>query len=511
MLQKSNTYKSTQSVALDPGTADAKFGDSVCAQRNNQYVVIGQASQNKIHVYTPQPIDLKPFMVIQSKVVDVGEFGKSVATGQFLKLDKTNKYDDWPNRYEWVVVGAPGTNSQTGMVTFFYKDPKSGSLTSQCLHQPGDLSTNDRFGEKVKMSANGKWCLVTAPGKKKVYVYALNEKGEINTQSLQGDGSTTAFVLNSEFDSAGSVEQVYVRQAGTDLIAERDYSWDHATRTITFTSAPGNNVDLVVRTMDSWRYVDSITGTTDGFGSAVAIDSQGRLIAISSPNESVVGEDSTTRMGAVNLYYRHYQNFTADGTTREFELDSGGAIKHTTPVFVNSTKRNSIENSTVFYTKDDTDPKITFTDKVAKNSTVTIFSNQFRHLQTIAPKFPQAEGNFGSTAIELDENGETLFVGVPEVDGVVDQSGIVEIHRRKDDKTYGRWIHELDPSNYSANETLYINGYKVTTSGTTASSLVTDINNASIPFVDAVENNSKVKLDLRTNNPLYCRFYRNTV
>ena len=503
VLQKSNTYKSTQSVALDPGTADAKFGDSVCAQRNNQYVVIGQASQNKIHVYTPQPIDLKPFMVIQSKVVDVGEFGKSVATGQFLKLDKTNKYDDWPNRYEWVVVGAPGTNSQTGMVTFFYKDPKSGSLTSQCLHQPGDLSTSDRFGEKVKMSANGKWCLVTAPGKKKVYVYALNEKGEINTQSLQGDGSTTAFVLNSEFDSAGSVEQVYVRQAGTDLIAERDYSWDHATRTITFTSAPGNNVDLVVRTMDSWRYVDSITGTTDGFGSAVAIDSQGRLIAISSPNESVVGEDSTTRMGAVNLYYRHYQNFTADGTTKEFELDSGGAIKHTTPVFVNSTKRSSIENSTVFFTKDDTDPKITFTDKVAKNSTVTIFSNQFRHLQTIAPKFPQAEGNFGSTAIELDENGETLFVGVPEVDGVVDQSGIVEIHRRKDDKTYGRWIHELDPSNYSASETLYINGYKVTTSGTTASSLVTDINNASIPFVDAVENNSKVQVRSRTNKPCF--------
>ena len=44
------------------------------------------------------------------------------------------------------------------------------------------------------MSANGKWCLVTAPGKKKVYVYAPNERGEIHTQSLQGDGSTTAFV-----------------------------------------------------------------------------------------------------------------------------------------------------------------------------------------------------------------------------------------------------------------------------------------------------------------------------
>ena len=49
------------------------------------------------------------------------------------------------------------------------------------------------------------------------------------------------------------------------------------------------------------------------------------------PNESVVGEDSTTRMGAVNLYYRHYQNFIADGTTKEFELDVSGRIRHPHP------------------------------------------------------------------------------------------------------------------------------------------------------------------------------------
>ena len=105
VLQKQNSYTSTQSIALDPGTADAKFGDSVCAQRNNQYVVIGQASQNKIHVYTPQPVDLKPFMVIQSKVTDVAEFGKSVATGQFAPREVIGKYDDWYD-LEWVAVGA---------------------------------------------------------------------------------------------------------------------------------------------------------------------------------------------------------------------------------------------------------------------------------------------------------------------------------------------------------------------------------------------------------------------
>ena len=504
VLEKVNSYKSTQSIALDPGTADTTFGDSVCAQRNNQYVVIGQASTNKIHVYTPQPLDLKPFMVIQSKVTDVAEFGKSVTTGQFNPRKVMGKYEDWYAPFEWVAVGAPGTNSQKGLVTFFYKDPKSGSLTSQVLHQPGELSTGDRFGEKVKMSANGKWCLVTAPGKKKVYIYAI-QNYDSYTQNLRGDGSTTAFVLQSDFENAGSSEQIYVRQGGTDLVASRDYTWDNATQTITFTTAPGNNVDLVVRTMTTWRLVDTITGTTDGFASAVSIDSNGKIIAISNPNESVVGEDSTTRMGAVNLYYRHYQNFVADGATKEFTLDTAGTgvFNHADPVFVDSVKRIAIEDSTVFYTQSSSTPKITFANKVPKGSTVTIFTNQFRHLQTIAPKFPQAEGNFGSTAIELNEDGDTLFVGVPEVSGAVDKSGIVEIHRRKDNQMYGRWIHELDPSSYNLGEPFYVNGYKITTTGTTSGSLIDDINNANIPFVDAIESGGKVHIRSKTYKPVF--------
>ena len=504
VLEKVNSYKSTQSIALDPGTADTTFGDSVCAQRNNQYVVIGQASTNKIHVYTPQPLDLKPFMVIQSKVTDVAEFGKSVTTGQFNPRKVMGKYEDWYAPFEWVAVGAPGTNSQKGLVTFFYKDPKSGSLTSQVLHQPGELSTGDRFGEKVKMSANGKWCLVTAPGKKKVYIYAI-QNYDSYTQNLRGDGSTTAFVLQSDFENAGSSEQIYVRQGGTDLVASRDYTWDNATQTITFTTAPGNNVDLVVRTMTTWRLVDTITGTTDGFASAVSIDSNGKIIAISNPNESVVGEDSTTRMGAVNLYYRHYQNFVADGATKEFTLDTAGTgvFNHADPVFVDSVKRIAIEDSTVFYTQSSSTPKITFANKVPKGSTVTIFTNQFRHLQTIAPKFPQAEGNFGSTAIELNEDGDTLFVGVPEVSGAVDKSGIVEIHRRKDNQMYGRWIHELDPSSYNLGEPFYVNGYKITTTGTTSGTLIDDINNANIPFVDAIESGGKVHIRSKTYKPVF--------
>lgn len=497
-IKKTNTYQTVQSVTPTSPIADSTFGDSVCVQRNNQYVVVGQASQNKIHVYTPQPIELKPFMVIQSKVTGVGDFGTSISTGQFVQQDSIGKYDVWNSTYEWVAVGAPGTDSNKGLVTFYYKDLKSGSLTTQTIHQPTDLSAGDKFGTKVKMSANGQWCLVTAPGKKKVYIYTLN-KADRSVEALKGDGSTTTFVLTSDFDSAGFVENLYVKVGGTDLVAGRDYSWELSTRTITFTTAPSNNVDITVRTMDTWLQVDSITGTTDGFGSSVAIDGQGKVIAISDPNRSTVGDDSTTRGGAVNLYYRHYQNFTADGTSKEFQLDTTGPILNSNEVFVNSVLRNSIEDSTVFFTKDSSIPKITFADKPAKNDTITIFGSKFRHLQTVAPSFPQAEGNFGSTAMELDEIGNTLFVGVPEIDGAVDKSGIVEIHRRKDNKVYGRFITELDTTDgFQSGESVYINGHKITTTSTLADDLVTVINNANIPFVDAVKVDNIIQVRSKT-------------
>lgn len=502
IIKKENTFKSEQSVTVRDAIADSTFGDSVVAQKNNQYVVIGQASQNKIHVYTPQPISLQPFMVIQSKITDVGEFGKSLSTGQFTPADVVGINENWSAEHEWVAVGAPGTNSNKGLVVFYYKDPASGALQTQTIHQPSGLSTGDRFGEKVKMSANGFWCLVTAPGQKKVYIYTLR-KHTLEVTNFKGDGSTTSFVLTSEFDKANRSEQLYIKQGGTELVAERDFTYDSSTQTVTFTSAPGNNVDVVVRLSETWSHVDTITGTIDGFGSAVGIDGNGKVIAISNPNESTVGEDSTTRMGTVNLYYRHYQNFVADGVNREYTLDSGPKIEHSTPVFLNSVKRDQTEDSTVIYTVHLSDPKITFTDKPSKGSTVTVWSNQFRHLQTISPRFPQAEGNFGSTAIELDELAENLFIGVPEVDSSVDQSGQVEIHRRKDTKQYGRWVHTLNTDTITSGETIYINGYKITTTSTTAGDFVTAVNNTNIPSVDAVLVDGVINLRSNTYKPIF--------
>ena len=73
-----------QPVALDPGTADAKFGDSVCVPRNNPHVVIVSRPKIKsMFTYPKCPIDLKPIYGYQkSKVVDVGELVK------LLLLDK---------------------------------------------------------------------------------------------------------------------------------------------------------------------------------------------------------------------------------------------------------------------------------------------------------------------------------------------------------------------------------------------------------------------------------------
>ena len=105
------------------------------------------------------------------------------------------------------------------------------------------------------------------------------------------------------------------------------------------------------------------------------------------------------------------------------------------------------------------------------------------------------------TAIELDELAENLFIGVQKL--IVRIRGQVEIHRRKDTKQYGRWVHVLNKDSITSGETFYINGYKITTTSTSVDDLVTVINNANIPSVDAIVVDDVLQIRSDTYKPVF--------
>jgi len=494
LVAKKNT-KYTESQAITPllGVADEEFGDAICSDINNQWLVVGQKSKNKLQIYTPKPVNMTHSAVIETTIPNIDELGASISTGSPTErpfknnenyIDHRGKYEEWDNGKRWIVAGAPNSNSGKGAVLFYYYDAKSGTFLPGTISQPLGLTTSAKFGTDVKMSANELWCVVSAPGDKKVFVYnrVYAKPDAILTQTFIGDGSDTTFTLTS-LGSPGSAEELYIRIGGTDYVAGRDYTYNPITKVITFTTAPVASSDISVTSLGGWRLVETFTGTDTDYGKTISIDSQGRHITIGSPNRSTVGDDSTSRMGAVEVKTRHWQCFVGDGTTKTFTAEGSSASYIT--VAVNGT--NITKQPTVWSSSGNT---ITFVTAPITGDEIALWTDRWRQLQMISPSdiAKQVDGQFGSSSIAIDESAQTVYVGVPERDGVVENSGTVSIFERNQNIVNDKCVVTSSPegfTSYNSGESFFINGYKVTSTTTTLSGIVIDINNANIPGITA--------------------------
>ena len=503
VVKRNESYAQQQLLAPLSPIQGERYGEAMCSEYNGQWLVIGQPQLNKFHIYTPQPTDLVQFGVIQSTASNISELGKSVSTGIYEPRSTGQlKYEEWADTSRWVAVGAPNTNSGKGAVLFYYRDTKSGSFLAGTLDQPTGLSASAKFGTKVKMSANGQWCLVSAPGDKKVFVYhrALGTGSETLQQPFTGDGSTTSFILDLSYHNINKAEELYVRVQGQDQVANRDYSYNSTTRIITFTTAPAVGKAISVSDVHGWVMNDTIIGTIDGFGNSLDIDACGRYVVIGNPNQSTVGADSTTRMGSVEVYSRHYESFTADGTSKDFQLTTGDIGMVNNNVYLNGSlleRENS--DSTINYAKVDGTSTISFTTAPAKGDEITVWTDNFLPLHSLAPNWPQVDGNFGSSAIRIDEEASTIFVGMPEREGLNENSGIIEIFERTE-----KWENNVNYltrtiGSYTTGQSMYINGYRVTATGTDLGEIIKDINDTNIPGVTAT--GAGTVLTITSSNP----------
>ena len=503
VVKRNTSYDQQQALAPLAPVQGERFGDAMCSEYNGQWLVVGQPELNKFHVYTPQPKDLVQFGVIQSSATNISELGKSVSTGIYEpRTTGQLKYEEWSDTTRWVAVGAPNTNSGKGAVLFYYRDTKGGSFLAGTLDQPTGLTSSAKFGTKVKMSANGQWCIVSAPGDKKVFVYhrAQGTNAESLQQEFIGDGSTTSFILDASYRHLNKAEELYVRIQGVDMIANRDYSYNGTSRTITFTVAPAVGKSISVSDVHGWVMNHSITGTIAGFGNSLDIDACGKYIVIGNPNESVVGADSVTRMGSVEVYARHYEAFTGDGTTKDFQVTTSDIGMVNNNVYQNGVlvgREN--DDSTINYAKVDGTSTISFTTAPAKGDEITVWTENFLPLHSLAPNWPQAEGNFGSSAVRIDEEAGSIFVGVPEKEGLNENSGIIEIFERTE-----KWENNVNYltrtiGSYTTGQSMYINGYRVTATGTDLDEIIKDINDKNIPGITATGSNGV--LTITSSNP----------
>ena len=480
-------------------TANDKVGSSVAISANGSLAVVGAPEQNTgaviPYVRSESGVLLESNSVTVSTIGDsVDSFGSAVGVGT-----------------DYVAVGAPDTESSKGAVFVYFIDG-TGTFNRRPTLRPSGLTSNAKYGTSIAMSGNGRYLFVGSPGENKIYSYTLVTipTSSVKVFTITSDGSTGPYTLDFTPISIDSIS--VVDEDGKVYIPTKDFTL--STKQITFTSAPSNGLQIVVRQLDYWASNttlephDSMAG--DSYGHSIDCDYSGRNIVIGAPNADVANSDSTviTDAGEVSLHSQAVQQFAGNGTTKAFTTQE--ALQTKIFVEVDDVLQIETDNADIptdndgssdgFYTRSGN--TITFKYSPANGAKIVVFTGTYIEKQkidqNITGQTPGQNEQFGYS-VAIDSNGTIIAVGSPGEDETNPNTGSVFIFQDTG-KNYAT-VTTNTPHNQTAGDTFYIDNrlITVTSSNDNPTNLASDINNASIPGVSASVNSAGAIVVTSTN------------
>jgi hypothetical protein len=138
----------------------------------------------------------------------------------------------------------------------------------------------------------------------------------VETENFTGNGTTTAFTINAGY----TTDSVIIVANGVILTPTTDYSVSGTT--LTFTTAPEDQVELVVRELKG----DGPTGPQGSIGVTGPTGPQGvqGTQGVQGPTGPANGPTGPTGPGGVGYPFSiETQSYTGDGTTTTFTINSG--------------------------------------------------------------------------------------------------------------------------------------------------------------------------------------------
>ena len=230
------------------------------------------------------------------------------------------------------------------------------------------------------------------------------------------------------------------------------------------------------------------------FGSSMDSSLDGAQLGVGAPNANVfVAGEWVQGAGAVYVYDRVIEAFASTGT-----------LTYTTTGTIDLVHKVSIDGITV---EDYLPPTIggttlTFINPPALGQVVYIETNQFNLLEQLigvdsltgGTDAIQTGAAFG-TDLTICSNNCAIYVGAPYYDnGTAYNTGAVwKFHNRG--RLYGTNTGEALNPTFTPGNTIRLDNYEITLTGTTLDSLVDDINTADILGVTATNANGYLKLD----------------
>ena len=510
---KSDTNTYQQVTIMTPGATGFSGVGTSLSVGNNERVVTGAPASDSNKGYAlgirrnSSNGTYTQTQLFNTGTNDVDNFGQSVAVS-----------DD----ERWLYISAP---TATASSNYVYAYQQVG-VQDQTIEYTANGTTTDFIitGTIVVSSVNStaetqigvtrnnvsqivttEYTVETVGGNQVVrFITAPNENDEIRITRKQSvtylpSVPTTTFSTATVF----SVTDIYsfaVYYNGELLRPIHDYTF--AGNTVTLISGISSGA-LLISAKTYWDFVANINisgSVGDLIGQSISTTTDGRQLIIGAPGSDVtVGSTTTTDAGKVYIYDRSVERFqvtTASTTTQNFtttDTPVGTPVVTVNGTYLIPTAQN---NNAQFSHSGTTITIGTATNPYTLNigDIIEVETNTFRLVQTINSPTPGEEYNFGQV-VDMCSTNCSLYIAEPNDSTITVQGGSVD-----------RWINqsrlfgtitgtETNPV-LTATDSIRINNYYVTLTGTTVASLVTDITNADIPNVSASEVNGALQINL---------------
>lgn len=476
VLENQNPWNYVEYQSPLTVTASDDLGRSMLITDNQLTMAISSSENNgKVYVYGLDDFD--EWNLLQS--IEATDSGTS-SFGNSLSSNDDNK----------LFIGDP----DNGGIGAVYVATISAGLTEfdQVIYDPTLLSGAE-FGRSVAASKDGRWLYISAAGDEEIHAYQLVTV-DTATTAYTADGSTAIFLLPIEvrFDVLDA-EQVKVF-VGTDIqVPYIDYVMNAYQTGVTFTVAPADGADVTIEYSDYYLYVDFISSPSaivTGFGGKVVTSTDGQQILVSAPNDVRYDNGQAyTDVGAVYIFKRTVENF----------ISAEDQVTYTTDYPVNSARVtvDSIALTDSEYSQ--FAGSVVLTSAPILSSVVSVESNYFQLITKLSPSSVQADMLYGTDVI-LCPNNCSIYVGSPYYRGISGDKGVVYRHVNVS-KIYGEITGTVVEPTVTVGNTVSINNYHVTFTGTSLDSVIADINDSIVPGVTASKTTDG-KLRLATDSQL---------
>ena len=498
VLQNARPWTTTGINAVSPVNANDKYGFAIGINSASTLALVG-APDNGAGLVVPYARSEGGVLVESTSLTtatigdSIDSFGASIAFAT-----------------DYAIVGAPDTESAKGAAFAYYVD-SAGTFNRRPAIRPSGLGSSHKFGTSMAMSGDGRYLFIGAPGDNKVYCYTLIdlEQSDERVVTIDADGSTTAYPLG--FTPTHLHALNVVDENSKVYLPTKDFTLSGST--ITFTSVPAINLQIVVRQMDYWHEIGSYTAGSGAFGTSVDTDYKGKRFIVGAPTATI---DSKANSGEAYIYDQYVEKFIADGTSKT--VTTHATLQTKIYVEINGVLQTETDNPDVptdndgssdgFYTR--ASKTITFKFTPTAGDVIEVYTGTFANVQQIdqldLDDTTSGNESFG-ISVGMDTKGSVIAIGSPGEDETNPNTGSVFI-LQDSGKNYGT-VSSLSGATYSITlgHPIFIDGRKVAASAgsTDPADLAADIVAANIPGVSASKNSANQLVITSTNTELYNR------